>query len=149
MVGAAKLSSFGAQGCANHLRFSHFNKFAECIEYLRSVRHATICGIEITPDAAPVHRHPFREGTTAFMVGNEGQGLSQVQLDACDHCVYIPQHAPATASLNVNAAFKLLVAEVMHQADTIASQPPAFEHKLKVNAERARRARTGCSGCSS
>ena len=48
--------------------------------------------------------------------------------------------ASAMRALNVNAAFKLLVAEVMHQADTIASQPPAFEHKLKVNAERSRRA---------
>ena len=55
--------------------------------------------------------------------------------------------ASAMRALNVNAAFKLLVAEVMHQADTIASQPPAFEHKLKVNAERSRRAQTGCAGC--
>ena len=57
--------------------------------------------------------------------------------------------ASAMRALNVNAAFKLLVAEVMHQADTIASQPPAFEHKLKVNAERARRAKSGCAGCGS
>ena len=58
--------------------------------------------------------------------------------------------ASAMKSLNVNAAFKLLVAEVMHQADTIASQPPAFEHKLKVNAERSRRAGSGActGGCS-
>jgi len=54
--------------------------------------------------------------------------------------------ASAMRATNVTAAFKLLVAEVMHQADTIASQPPAFEHKLKVNAERARRAQSGCSG---
>ena len=40
--------------------------------------------------------------------------------------------ASALNRLNVHAAFKLLVAEVMHQADTLASQPPAFEHKLKV-----------------
>ena len=53
--------------------------------------------------------------------------------------------ASAMRALNVNAAFKLLVAEVMHQADTIASQPPAFEHKLKVNAERSRRAAQGCA----
>ena len=47
-----------------------------------------------------------------------------------------------------SGAIKLLVAEVMHQADTIASQPPAFEHKLKVNAERSRRAsQAGCAGC--
>jgi acetoin utilization deacetylase AcuC-like enzyme len=45
-----------------------------------------------------------------------------------------------------SAAFRLLVTEIMHQADTLASQPPAFEHKLKVNAERTRRAQTGCQG---
>ena len=55
--------------------------------------------------------------------------------------------ASAMSGVCVNAAFKLLVAEVMHQADTIASQPPAFEHKLKVNAERSRRAQAGCNGC--
>ena len=53
--------------------------------------------------------------------------------------------ASVMRSLNVQAAFKLLVAEVMHQADTLASQPPAFEHKLKVNQERSRRASSGCS----
>ena len=50
-------------------------------------------------------------------------------------------------AMNVTAAFKLLVAEVMHQADTIASQPPAFEHKLRVNMERSRRASGGCGAC--
>ena len=54
--------------------------------------------------------------------------------------------ASAMSGVHVNAAFKLLVAEVMHQADTIASQPPAFEHKLKVNAERSRRASQNCGG---
>ena len=33
--------------------------------------------------------------------------------------------ASAMRAMNVSAAFSLLVAEVMHQADTIASQPPA------------------------
>jgi len=65
---------------------------------------------------------------------------------AKDHKMYFME-ASAMRALNVTAAFKLLVAEVMHQADTIASQPPAFEHKLKVNAERARRAQSGCGGC--
>ena len=54
--------------------------------------------------------------------------------------------ASAMRATNVSAAFRLLVTEIMHQADTLASQPPAFEHKLKVNAERTRRAQTGCQG---
>ena len=64
--------------------------------YVRDVRGATLCGIEITPEAEAVHTHPFR-GTTAFLAGNEGQGLLPAHLDACDHCVYIPQVvAPAS-----------------------------------------------------
>ena len=43
-------------------------------------------------------------GTTAFLMGNEGHGLTEAQLAACDQTVYIPQHSGATASLNVNAA---------------------------------------------
>lgn len=55
--------------------------------------------------------------------------------------------ASAMRATNVSAAFRLLVAEVMHQADTIASQPSAFEHKLKVNLERSRRAHPASRGC--
>ena len=37
-------------------------------------------------------------------MGNEGQGLTEAQIRACDQFVYITQHSDATASLNVNAA---------------------------------------------
>ena len=71
--------------------------------YVHDVRRCTLCGVEITEGAAGVHKHPFR-GSTAFLMGNEGHGLTEAQLAACDHFVYIPQHSTATASLNVNAA---------------------------------------------
>ncbi|KAL3893065.1 MAG: hypothetical protein SGPRY_014508 [Prymnesium sp.] len=105
VVGASKLSSHGAHGCAGHLRFSHFVKLADAVSYLHNVRHASLCGVEITPHSEPVQAHPFRStGATAFMMGNEGAGLLQAQMDVCDHFVYIPQHSASTASLNVNAA---------------------------------------------
>jgi len=67
---------------------------------------------------------------------------------AKDHSMLFME-ASAMRATNVSAAFRLLVAEVMHQADTIASQPSAFEHKLKVNLERSRRAKasSGCGAC--
>ena len=108
IVGAQKLSAFGAQGCAGHLRFSHFNKLPDCVAYVKNVHGALICGIEITDDAKAVQSHPF-QGTTAFIVGNEGHGLTEAQLAICDHCVYIPQHSAATASLNVNAACAIVL----------------------------------------
>jgi len=41
---------------------------------------------------------------TCLLPGNEGDGLSQAQIQLCDSLVYVPQYAAATASLNVNAA---------------------------------------------
>ena len=120
VVGAAKLATHGAHGCASHMRFSHFDNFKSACEYLRDVRQASLCGVEITPDAQSVQQHPFR-GTTAFLMGNEGQGLTPPQLAACDHFVYIPQHSDATASLNVNAA----CAVVLHHFAMWAALPEA------------------------
>mmetsp|Transcript_8767 Transcript_8767/g.23148 ORF Transcript_8767/g.23148 Transcript_8767/m.23148 type:complete len:618 (-) Transcript_8767:71-1924(-) len=91
------------------------------------------------------------EEVTKLLIGNKDDNHKQKVVDpelarefAKDHSMLFME-ASAMRSLNVTAAFKLLVAEVMHQADTLASQPPAFEHKLKVNQERSRRASGGCS----
>jgi tRNA C32,U32 (ribose-2'-O)-methylase TrmJ len=103
VVGAQKLVTHGCHGTAGYVRFSHFDKFPDAVAYLRDVKGATITGVEITPDAKPVHKHPFK-GTTCFLMGNEGQGLTDAQMASCSDFVYIPQHSDATASLNVNAA---------------------------------------------
>ncbi len=116
IVGAQKLSSFGSHGTCGHVRFSHFDKLADAVAYLHGARGARLCGVEITPDSAPVQTHPFG-GTTAFLMGNEGQGLTPSQLAVCDHFVYIPQHSDATASLNVNAACAVVLHHfAMHAA---------------------------------
>mmetsp|Transcript_17240 Transcript_17240/g.42367 ORF Transcript_17240/g.42367 Transcript_17240/m.42367 type:complete len:348 (+) Transcript_17240:1-1044(+) len=46
--------------------------------------------------------------------------------------------ASAKTATNVKAAFRLLVAEAMHKADTLASAPPAFQQKVKLHAERSK-----------
>lgn len=120
IVGAQKLATFGAHGTVGHLRFSHFSKLADAVAYVRNVRCAKLCGVEITSDALPVQAHPF-QGTTAFLMGNEGAGLLPVQLAVCDQFVYIPQHSAATASLNVNAA----CAVVLHHFAQWAALPEA------------------------
>ena len=103
VAGSPKLGTMmGAQGCHKYMRFSHFGKLTESVAYLRA-RGATLCGVEINPRATPIQNHGFR-GTTAFLLGNEGSGLSRELLQICDHLVYIPQHSAATASLNINAA---------------------------------------------
>eukprot|EP00913_Durusdinium_trenchii_P031493 g29486.t1 len=67
-----------------------------------------ICGIEIDERAESVTKHPFT-GSTAFMLGNEGEGMSAAQRAACDFFVYIPQHTGATASLNVAIAGSIVL----------------------------------------
>ena len=95
------------------------------------------------------------EEVTKLLIGNKDDRPDAKVVDpdvarefAKDHNMLFME-ASAMRATNVSAAFRLLCAEVMHQADTIASQPPAFEHKLKVNLERSRRAKanSGCAGC--
>ena len=42
------------------------------------------------------------------MLGNEGSGLNQNQIDICDHFAYIPQYTDKTASLNVAIAGSII-----------------------------------------
>lgn len=63
----------------------------------------TIYGIEIDKGAADVTTHPFSgncsktnmfltySGNSAFILGNEGDGLSAPESEFCDKLIYIPQ----------------------------------------------------------
>eukprot|EP00746_Dinoflagellata_sp_MGD_P046744 gnl/MRDRNA2_/MRDRNA2_21501_c0_seq2.p2 gnl/MRDRNA2_/MRDRNA2_21501_c0~~gnl/MRDRNA2_/MRDRNA2_21501_c0_seq2.p2 ORF type:complete len:144 (+),score=21.90 gnl/MRDRNA2_/MRDRNA2_21501_c0_seq2:585-1016(+) len=51
---------------------------------------------------------PFRR-STAFMLGNEGTGLSPKQLAACDFLTHIPQYTSHIASLNVAVAGSIVL----------------------------------------
>ena len=102
VVGAKKLSTFGNQGTQKYCHFRHFDSLEEAkLELTR--RGISLVGIEITSESVSVQTHPF-SGPTCFMSGNEGTGMNQQQLDACDSFVYIPQYSGATASLNVATA---------------------------------------------
>jgi tRNA G18 (ribose-2'-O)-methylase SpoU len=70
-----------------------------------------IVGIEILSHAFSVNDpRVFPEnGPSAFMVGNEGSGLSDAQLAICDSFVYIPQYGYGTASLNVTVAASIVM----------------------------------------
>lgn len=95
------------------------------------------------------------EEVTKLLIGNKDDLPEAKVVDTNEAREFAREHnmlfmeASAMRAMNVAAAFRLLVAEVMHQADTVASQPPAFEHKLKVNLERSRRAKAaaGCGAC--
>mmetsp|Transcript_1488 Transcript_1488/g.2203 ORF Transcript_1488/g.2203 Transcript_1488/m.2203 type:complete len:273 (-) Transcript_1488:490-1308(-) len=67
-----------------------------------------IVGVEIDDRSVDVESAPF-VGDTAFMMGNEGQGLSEKQKSLCDGFVKISQYGNGTASLNVNVAASIVL----------------------------------------
>ncbi|KAF5839598.1 Alpha/beta knot methyltransferase [Dunaliella salina] len=99
LVGSNQFNTFGAHGSDAHVHFRHFPTLEGCVQQLKK-EGCEIIGIEITDDAHPVHSHPF-QGPTAFMLGNEGHGMTPRQMALCDKFVYISQYGVGTASLNV------------------------------------------------
>ncbi|KAJ4804871.1 tRNA (Guanosine(18)-2'-O)-methyltransferase [Rhynchospora pubera] len=111
LVGRRDYNCFGSHGAACHLRFRHFPSLAQAREYLKEQRGADFCGVEIREDAHPLipqQSTPFRR-STAFLLGNEGTGLSPRECESCDFFVYIPQYGPGTASLNVTVAASIVL----------------------------------------
>ncbi|KAG0611818.1 hypothetical protein M758_7G166900 [Ceratodon purpureus] len=117
LVGRKDFNAFGSHGATLHLQFRHFHTLAEAVKYLKA-KDVSICGVEITEGAAGVHKHPFNR-STAFVLGNEGTGLSEKEMEICDSFVYIPQSGPGTASLNVTVAASI----VLHQFAVWADFP--------------------------
>ncbi|XP_068660968.1 uncharacterized protein [Aristolochia californica] len=107
LVGRRDFNSFGSHGSTSHLRFRHFHSLSEAREYVKE-KDCDICGVEIADGAVPVSQHPFRK-STAFLLGNEGTGLSAKECEICDFFVYIPQYGCGTASLNVTVAASIVL----------------------------------------
>ncbi len=101
LIGRKRFEPHGNQGTIGSTARRHFFRYDDAIEYYRS-EGFDIVGVEIGAQSQPVHEHPFRK-STVFVMGNEAQGLSDSQLDACDYCLFIPQYGSGE-SLNVNVA---------------------------------------------
>jgi tRNA C32,U32 (ribose-2'-O)-methylase TrmJ len=102
-----KFTMFGSKGSDRHIPVIQFHKLEEACLWLKS-HNITLCGVEIVKEAQPVHKHPFR-GSTCIMLGNEGSGMNDKQIAACDHFVYIEQYGHGTASLNVTVAASIVM----------------------------------------
>ncbi|MED6119755.1 hypothetical protein PIB30_014617 [Stylosanthes scabra] len=107
LVGRRDFNSFGSHGSSAHLRFRHFHSLHDARHFLKE-KDFDICGVEITENAMPVNQHPFNK-STAFLLGNEGTGLSAKECEICDFFVYIPQYGGGTASLNVTVAASIVL----------------------------------------
>ncbi|KDP40060.1 hypothetical protein JCGZ_02058 [Jatropha curcas] len=107
LVGRRDFNAFGSHGSTSHLRFRHFHSLLEARNFLKE-KDCDICGVEIADGALPVNEHPFNK-STAFLLGNEGTGLSAKECEICDFFVYIPQYGCGTASLNVTVAASIVL----------------------------------------
>ena len=113
-----------------------FDRLDECIAHIKSIgaeddddeigevgagtcnrqqrrRPIRVVGVEIDPSSQDVEGEPF-EGDTAFMMGNEGQGMNEKQMSLCDGFVKIAQYGGGTASLNVYVAASIVLHRFHH-----------------------------------
>eukprot|EP00611_Tribonema_gayanum_P002792 TRINITY_DN12111_c0_g2_i1.p1 TRINITY_DN12111_c0_g2~~TRINITY_DN12111_c0_g2_i1.p1 ORF type:complete len:234 (-),score=60.31 TRINITY_DN12111_c0_g2_i1:1033-1641(-) len=95
---------------------TRFHALSDACNWLHA-RGIAVVGVEIADDARSVEEEPFDGagcgggGGVAFLMGNEGSGMSAKQKRACDSFVVIPQYGGGTASLNVTVAANI----VMHR----------------------------------
>ena len=103
----------------------YFEKWKDCCSFL-SEHRILLVGVEIHKDAKTIDEfldtltlRATRENQKvhrdiAFVMGNEGQGLLDKQLNSCEAFVRIPQYGVGTASLNVYVAASVVLQRV-HQ----------------------------------
>ena len=134
IVGQRKFRLAADHGSRFDVPFRHFYSFDEAKAYLVAERRCDVVGVEIEESASPLARYdrstgvatfPFT-GSTAFVFGNEGRGLSPKQRQLCDKFVFIPQirggdAGRGAASLNVACA----AAIVLHAFSLWAGFPEA------------------------
>ena len=101
LIGKRSLKRYGHCGTFDSSKLRHYYTMSDASLYLKS-NDFQIFGIEIGSKANEIESHPFN-GNTAFLPGNEGTGLNELQKSYCDDFVYIKQFGTG-ASLNVNVA---------------------------------------------
>lgn len=120
LIGSKSYNTFGCKGSSAFVDFAHYPTLGDARRGLMAPpRNVTkILGVEICPDAVPIETHPF-DGPCAFICGNEGEGMTEQQKAICDGFVYVRQHGPGTASLNVAVTASI----VMHHYSMWAKYP--------------------------
>ena len=102
VLGKKKISAFGNQGTAKRVVYRFFDNVTQLKSHAVESK-VQILGIEIIDSAKSIWTFPF-SGSTAFVMGNEGTGLTDLEKEICDGFVYIPQYQSNTESLNVSVA---------------------------------------------
>lgn len=128
IVGKRRYHQFGSFGTSKASTKRHFYDLDSAVSYLRS-QNCRIFGVEILDQAIPIEEVTF-DGPSAFMMGNEGDGLTDSQINQCDEFVYIRQFGSG-GSINVNVAAGV----VLHRfaANVGYSENPKSDGKFVPN----------------
>tara|TARA_B100000780_G_C21058037_1_gene425176 strand:- start:345 stop:1124 length:780 start_codon:yes stop_codon:yes gene_type:complete len=128
VVGRKKSTTmFGSFGTNKHMKVIYFDKLHQAVEHAKRLG-CTIWGVEIDEKAVSIVSHPFR-GSAAFLMGNEGHGLTESERKVIDRYVYIPHHGNGTASLNVTVASSIIF---QHYATWAGYEEREFEGQKMV-----------------
>ena len=122
------------------LNIIKFDKLQECIAHIKCMINnksndvadeknesdahhpVRILGVEIDESSLNLeYDDPFSSissssGGVAFMMGNEGSGMTKKQMSVCDGFIRISQHGGGTASLNVSVAAGIVLHRYFHWA---------------------------------
>eukprot|EP01083_Nonionella_stella_P152706 489854_1 len=113
------------------LEIVRFDKLKECIDHVHALG-IRVVGVEIDETSVDVENTgDCFFGDTAFMMGNEGQGMNEKQMSLCDGFVKISQYGGGTASLNVSVAAGIILhrfyaweqSQSRHRSKEESSQP--------------------------
>lgn len=95
------------------LTYHQFDSTKECLDHLKQQGY-TVVGTILDNQAQSFYETDFTDEKLAIMVGNEGEGLSDLAAQMCDKKVYLPMQG-FTESFNVSVAAALFICEAVRQ----------------------------------
>ncbi len=103
--GAVAKASLGAE---HTVPWRHIDTIEECIRYLRR-KEVSICAVERAKEAVP-YTTVKKDQPTAFIFGNEIEGVLQAVIDSADVCIALPMYG-SKESLNVSVTAGIVLYE--------------------------------------
>ncbi|CAK4081086.1 unnamed protein product [Aphanomyces euteiches] len=93
VVGSDRFGTHGGHNAHKYVDVTTFHTCADALAYLKT-RGCRVLGLQPSADGSTcVESSPF-EGPTAFVLGNEGTGLSEDQRRICDGFIHVSHYTP-------------------------------------------------------